>query len=452
MRILDNCGVVTNDSSRLIHNEGAAIAIDRDRIVAIGTAEEIRDQYPNAERIDMTGKIAFPGFVNSHTHTVLTVLRGLAEDQGPHSLYGQMYPMKTVIEDQHRHALGMLGSVDTLRSGTTTMVENYEGSTAVAPAAEKLGIRAVISEVANDAVMVNIRRGRYEFSEEQGQEQLDAVEAHIKNWHGAANGRITTQASAHAPDTCSRDLLRKVIDIAEKHDVGLHIHLAQTPREVQQVQQREGMGSVEFLHSVGFLGPQLIAAHCVYINPREIQLLGKSGTTVAHNALMNGRRGKVAPTMHLEAAGANIALGSDNMHEDMVAVARTALVVNRIREADGSIPSSHDVLDWLTMGGARSLGMEDDIGSLEVGKKADITLVDFRQPHLQPLIDPVVNFVHNANARDVHTVLVDGEVVVRDGKTVNVDEDEVIDNANEMARDFWRKFQAQYGGTVMPER
>jgi 5-methylthioadenosine/S-adenosylhomocysteine deaminase len=216
MRIIDNCGVVTGDAQRTIYNEGAAIAIDGDRIVAIGTSEEIRRQYPDAGVVDMRGKIAFPGFVNLHTHTVLTVLRGLAEDQGPHSLYGQMYPMKSVIQDEHRYALGMLGSLDTLRSGTTTMVENYEGSTSVAPAVQKLGIRAVISEVANDAVMVNIRRGRYEFSEEQGEQQLNAVADLVENWHGAEDGRITCQVSAHAPDTCSRDLLQKVIQLGGK--------------------------------------------------------------------------------------------------------------------------------------------------------------------------------------------------------------------------------------------
>jgi 5-methylthioadenosine/S-adenosylhomocysteine deaminase len=452
MKILNNIGVVVGDAERTVYNEGAAIAIDGDRIAAVGKSDDIAIQYPDAEVLDLRGKIAFPGFVNLHTHTVLTVLRGLAEDQGPHSLYGQMYPMKSVIQDEHRYALGMLGSVDTLRSGTTTMVENYQGSTAVAPAVQKLGIRGVISEVANDAVMVNIRRGRYEFSEEQGERQLQAVADLVETWHGADNGRITCQVSAHAPDTCSREMLQKVIALGEKYDVGLHIHLAQTQPEVAQVQAREGMRSVEFLDSVGFLGPRTVAAHCVFINANEIQLLGRSRTSIAHNSLMNARRGKAAPAMHLEAAGANIGLGSDNMHEDMVSVLRTALVMNRVREGDGSIPDSYHVLDWLTMGGARALGMEDQIGSLEPGKKADITLIDFRQPHLQPLIDPVVNFVHNGHARDVDMVLVDGEVVVRDGKTVNVDEQDVIDHANEMARDFWTKFQAEFGGTVMPER
>jgi 5-methylthioadenosine/S-adenosylhomocysteine deaminase len=451
MLILDRCGIVVGDRERTVHNDGIAIAVDGDRIAAIGTSDEIRARYSDAEVLDMWGKIAFPGFVNTHTHTVLTGLRGLAEDQGPHSLYGQMYPMKSIITDEHRYALGMLGAVDSLRSGTTTLVENYQGATAVAPAVQKLGIRAVLSDTANDAVMVAIRRGRYEFSAEQGEAQLQAGVSLVEKWHGAENGRITCQLSAHAPDTCSREFTERIVRLAEQYDVGLHVHCAQTPQEVEQVRARENQTPVEFLESTGYLGPRTIAAHCVHLTPTDLQTLGRTRTNIAHNSLINARRGKWAPAMHLEAAGANIGLGSDNMHEDMVAVVRSALVMNRVREGSGTTPDSYHVLDWLTMGGARALGMEREIGSLEVGKKADIVLVDFRQPHLQPLIDPVVNFVHNGMARDVDTVLVDGEIVVCDGHTVMVDEQEAIDHANEMATDFWRRFESEFGGTVMAQ-
>jgi len=448
--ILERCGVVTVDPERTVHKE-ASIAIDAGRIATIGAPDDIARQYPEAETIDMAGKIAFPGFINIHTHTVLTILRGLAEDQGGNSLYGQMYPMKSILTPEDRYTLGMLGCVEALRFGTTTITENYEGATDVAPAIQKLGMRGVLSENVNDAVMLEIRRGRYEFSEEQGERQLQTAVDLVERWHGAEDGRILCQMAAHAPDTCSRAILERIRDIAEQRNLGLHIHIAQTQREVDQVELREGMRSVEFLHSAGFLGPRTIGAHCVFIRPNEIQMLGQTGTTVAHNALINAKRGKVAPVMALEAAGANIALGSDNMSEDMSGVVRAATVVNRIREGHGSIPGSHDTLEWLTMGGARALGLDHEIGSLEVGKKADITLVDFRKPHLRPVFDPVANFVHNGLASDVDTVIVDGRILVRGGEVLTVNVDDVLDAGQQQAEAFWQRFESAFGGSVMPE-
>lgn len=449
MQIIDGGGVVTGDAQRTIHDQ-AAIAIDGDRIAAIGASDEIRRQYPDAEIIDARGKVAFPGFVNLHTHTILTILRGRSEDLGGASLYGQMYPMKKVLNSDHRYALGMLGSVEALRCGTTTLVENYEGATDVAPAVQQLGIRAVLSENANDASMLTIRQGRYEFSDEQGEQQLQAGIDLVEKWHGAENGRIMCQLAAHAPDTCSRGLLERIVQLAEERDLGLHIHLAQTAEEVAQVELREGMRSVEFLETTGFLGPRTVAAHCIHIQPNEVQLIGQSGTNVAHNAVINAKRGKIAPAMAMQAAGANIGLGSDNMWEDMVAVARTALMVNRIRESHGSKPTSHDVLEWLTMGGARAVGLADQIGSLEVGKKADIVLVDFHKPHLAPVFDPVANFIHAGQGSDVDTVFVDGQAVMQGGVVRTVDEGDVIRNAQEQAEDFWRRFEAEFQGRVMP--
>jgi 5-methylthioadenosine/S-adenosylhomocysteine deaminase len=449
--IIDGGGVVTVDSQRTVHRQ-AAIAIEGDRIAAIGPSDEVRRAYPDAEVIDARGKVAFPGFVNLHTHTILTILRGLAEDQGGHSLYGQMYPMKSILTRDDRYTLGLLGCVEALRSGTTCIVENYEGATDVAPAIQQLGVRGVLSENVNDAVMVEIRRGRYEFSEEQGQRQLQAGVDLVEQWHGAENGRITCQLAAHAPDTCSRGLLETIVRLSEELNVGRHVHLAQTPQEVAQVEAREGMRSVEYLASTGYLGPRTIAAHCHFIRPNEVELIGRSGTNVAHCAFISAKRGKIAPIMALQAAGANIGLGSDNMSEDMVEVVRLALIVNRVREAHGSLPSSHDVLEWLTIGGARAVGLDHEIGSLEVGKKADIVLVDYRKAHMAPVFDPVANFVHVGLSSDVDTVFVDGRLLLRDGVVLTADEQEVIEAGQRQAEGFWRRFSQQFGGTVMVGR
>lgn len=452
MKIIEGCGVVTVDAARTIHSE-ASIVIDSDRIAAIGSVDDMRQQYPQAQFIDARRKVAFPGFVNIHTHTVLTMLRGSTEDLGAgSSLYGQMYPMRRVSTAEDRYALGMLGCLEGLRFGTTTIVENYQGSTDVVPAIKQLRMRAVVSEMVNDAVMADIRKGRYEYSAEQADRQMQTAVDLIDRWHGAENGRITCQVSAHAPDTTTRPVLEMLRDFAEQRDLGLHIHLAQSPREVAQVEAREGMRPVEFLASTGYMTPRTVAAHCIYVRPEEIQLIGASGMTVAHCAVVFAKGGVVGPIMGMQAAGANIALGSDNMSEDMIEVARVAMIANRIREMHGSLPqrpNSEEVLEWMTINGAKALGLDHEIGSLEVGKKADIVLIDTRRPHLTPFYNPVTELIHYGLSSDVDTVYVDGEVLVEDGKVLVVDELEVIGAAQRQADDFWRRFEAMYGSRVM---
>ena len=432
---------------------GGAIAWDDGGVIRmVGATDDARQAFPSADIISAPGRVAFPGFVNAHTHTVLTMLRGLAEDLGPHSLYGQMYPMKSILSAEDRYAIGMLGCVEALRFGTTTITENYEGSIDVAPAIQELGMRGVISEIVNDAVMVDIRRGEYRFSEEQADRQLQRAVDQIEAWHGAASGRITCQVSAHAPDTCSRELLERLVAISDERGLGRHIHLAQTPKEVSQVELLHGMRSAELLADTGYLSDRTIVAHSIHVQPHEIELIGRSGASIAHCAVINGKRGKAAPIVALEAAGANIALGSDNMSEDMLDVTRHAMYANRVREDIGTIPSSHDVVEWLTMGGARAVGLADSIGSLEPGKQADVTVVDFRKPHLAPVFDPVANFAHNAIGADVEMVFVGGKRTVAGGRVQTVDSAEVVKAAQAQAEDFWTRFSDQFGGTVMSER
>ncbi len=175
VHILDQVTVVTVNPERTVHHDGAIAWDETGAILAVGPADDVHAAHPVATVISAPGRVAFPGFVNVHTHTVLTMLRGLAEDLGPHSLYGQMYPMKALLTPEDRYAMGLLGCVEALRFGTTTITENYEGSTDVAPAIEQLGMRGVISEIVNDADMTAIRRGEYRFSEEQAERQLTTL-------------------------------------------------------------------------------------------------------------------------------------------------------------------------------------------------------------------------------------------------------------------------------------
>jgi 5-methylthioadenosine/S-adenosylhomocysteine deaminase len=455
VRILDGCHVVTVDAERTEYSDGA-IAIDGARIAAVGDREDVKRQYPDAEIIDARGKVAFPGFVNIHTHTVLTMLRGSCEDLGGGgALYGQMYPMRRILNAEDRTTLGLLGCVEALRFGCTTIVENYQGARDVVPSLAKLKVRGVASEIVNDGIMHKIGAGQYEFSMEQAHQQMQTSIDMVEKWHNTENGRITCQLSAHAPDTCTREVLEMVRDEAEKRDLGLHIHLAQSPREVAQVEAREGMRPIEFLESTGFLGPRTIAAHCIQTMPHEVTILGRTRTNIAHCAFVFAKGGSVGPIMGLAGAGANIALGSDNMSEDMIQVMRSSMIGNRIRESGvrnavlPPRPSSYEILEWMTIGGAKALGMENEIGSLEQGKKADITMLDYRKLHLTPKYDPVGALSNYAISSDVDTVIVDGEVLVESGAVKIIDETEVIEAAQKQADDFWKRFEAEYGGRVL---
>lgn len=450
-RLIVGATVVTMDPERRVLPDGA-IAIEGDRIAAVGERGALEAAYPTAERLDATGMVAFPGFVNIHTHTMLTVLRGRAEDLGADSLYGQMYPLRSLLGPSERGALGLLGLVESVRFGSTTTLENFVGLADLAPAAERLGARVVLSETVNDAVLPRIRTGAYSFSAEQGERQLAAALALADRWHGRADGRIQVIMAAHAPDTCSPELLLRVKAEARRRGLPVTLHLAQTEQEVQQVERRHGCRSVELLDRIGFLGPDVIAAHCIQVTDAEIALLGRAGITVAHCAAIAAKRGRTARVWDMRDAGANVALGTDNMSEDIVEVLRHALVMGRIVRRSGTDPNPWAILEAATLGGARALGLEREIGSLEPGKQADIVLMDYRQPHLTPSYpDSVVPLlVHCALGSDVHTVLVAGRTIVEAGRVVTVDQAAVIREGQAAADLVWARFEAEHGARVMP--
>ena len=208
-----------------------------------------------------------------------------------------------------------------------------------------------------------------------------------------------------APPTCCA----AVEKWPEGYGVGYTIHLSQSRQEIEAVMRVRGVSPTHYLLANGFLGPDLLVAHCRYVNSGEIALLGQSGVKVANNAAIAARRGAAAPVRELLDAGCIIGMGSDNMAEDMVEVMRAALFLERVRRNDEVYPQPEDVLEWATTGGARALGMEDMTGSLEVGKKADLFMVDLLRPHLVPSLRVVSAFVHNGQPADITSVMVDGE-------------------------------------------
>jgi 5-methylthioadenosine/S-adenosylhomocysteine deaminase len=269
-----------------------------------------------------------------------------------------------------------------------------------------------------------------------------ALDLHAR-FHGTENGRLGVQIAAHAPDTCSRRLLEQIRGVRDRLGVRVQSHLSQSKIEVERVRERDGMSPPELYDDVGLLDDKLLAAHCIHLSRDDIDRIGKAGVHVAHIAKGNQTGGTMAPTSALRRGGAKFALGTDNMHGDMIEVMRWALGCGRLQEvhvSDFWQPST--VLEMATMGGARAMGLENEIGSLEVGKKADMVILDFRRPHLVPLIDPLANLVHTAQGRDVECVIVDGRVVVQNGRLLFVDQGEILRNAQSAAENLWRRAKA----------
>jgi cytosine/adenosine deaminase-related metal-dependent hydrolase len=338
-----------------------------------------------------------------------------------------------------------------MRSGTTSLLEIGYRVPDYAEAVAATGLRVVFGPSTSDLEPDGIPDGRFVFSPARGEKTLQSVADVISRWHGAHDGRIGCVVAAHAPEACSPDNLQQARALAEHHDIGTTIHLNQSRWEVESVVRVRGVRPTEYVFEHGFLGPRLVAAHCRFMAPSEVALLGRSGAAVSHNAAMAARRAAAPPIQELAAAGATIALGTDNMAEDMVEAARTALFMERVRLGDAMRPQPEDVLEWATRNGARALGLRD-VGSLEVGGKADLIIVDTRRPHLVPTLRIVSAFVHNGQAGDVESVMVDGRWLMRDGRVLTIDEADVLARAEQIGHRVWRDLVARYPNVPFPIR
>jgi len=227
--------------------------------------------------------------------------------------------------------------------------------------------------------------------------------------------------------------------MAERHAIGRTIHLDQSQWEVDSIQRIYGMRPAQYVEGQDFLGPDLVAAHCRFMDDAEIELFGRSGSVMAFNPVLAACRGVVPRSRAIAAAGGLVVTGSDNMAHDMVEVMRMALLLARVESHDDRHPQPEDVLEWTTRNGSRALRLGADVGSLEPGKKADLILIDARRPHLVPTVRLVSTFIHNGQAGDVESVMVDGRWLMRDGRVLVADEAEVVEQAEAIARQGWRR-------------
>jgi 5-methylthioadenosine/S-adenosylhomocysteine deaminase len=340
-------------------------------------------------------------------------------------------------------ALARLGALESLLFGATVMVDSYVHADLTLPAMAELGLRVFACGRIHDVDFSRVHEGDWRYDPAIGAATLAATRQLIRDQHGRFDGRANVILIPHAPDTCSDDLLRQVAALARETGLRVSTHLSQSKIENKVIAERSGATPTELLERVGLLNDRLIAAHCIYLSDSDISRLGASGMTVAHVPKGNATGGAMAPTPRLRAAGANIALGTDNLTQDMTEAMRWALAVARVQH--GAVHPDwqpKDALALATRNGAAALGLGDAIGRIAPGFQGDLVVLDFRRAHLTPCLDALGTLVHDAGGRDVEHVFVAGRHVVRGGRAVFADEERIRADAQRAAEALWARARA----------
>jgi 5-methylthioadenosine/S-adenosylhomocysteine deaminase len=456
--VFSHTTVVTVDAVQ----DDVALAVQGDKIAAIGATDAILANYRGAEVYDGRGKALVPGLINCHAHLAATLARGFNEDFGfPNSAKLSVQPT-SLVRGEEATLMVTVGALEAIRTGTTTIVENSGGIARHAKALADTGLRCVFAEsirdtdnVAGPMATENIAGSPApRFSPKLRDEGMQRISDLFAKWHGANDGRITVFPAAALAETSSPELLQAVRAFAEQHDLGYTIHLSQSRAEVDFMVRHHRLRPPAFLDRHGFLGPRLFAAHCRYVDDGDIALLGRSATIVSHQAAMAANRGVIPPIPALRAAGCPIANGTDNNTNDLFEVMRVALLTERIRRDDanpGLRPQPEDMLEDATLGGARAVGQPKRLGALEVGRKADVLVVDTLRAHLVPAGRFVSAWIHNGQPSDIESVMVDGRFVMRDRRILTADEPAIVAEADKVGRRIWNQVKAA-GAIEIPGR
>jgi len=423
--LLKNGIVITMDGARRIIQDGA-VAIEGQNIVAVGRTSEIEKEHQDAIVIDANHKAILPGIVNLHYHSHL-LTRGLFQSVTPtatldEQLIDFFYPLAKKMTPEDVYAEASLGYVEAIKTGTTCINDIYWRIEALADAAKDSGIRAAICSEALDLAV---------------SETIEDNEKGFLSKHNLADGRIKIWFGVEWIPVCSTEMLMKARELATKYKTGLHIHLNESMWEVEQVKKKYGKRPIEEAYDLGMLGEDCVAAHCVWVNDREMKILKETKTHVAHNPVSNMLLANgFARIPEMMDSGINVGLGTDapQNNADMFDAMKLASMMQKAVKLDITQMPFDKVLEMATINGAKALGLEKEIGSIEAGKKADIILINLRSTRFEPVVmgkysNLLPNLVYGAHGDNVDTTIIDGKIVMQDRKITTVDEERVMDES-----------------------
>jgi len=425
--LITNGTVVTMDKSDSIVR--GDLLIRDGRIAGLG-----EDDSTNVDEvIDANGCAVLPGFVQTHLHLCQTLFRGAADDLSLIDwLKKRVWPMEAAHSAESVRASAQLSIVELIKSGTTCALtmETVRHTEEVLRVVEESGFRATVGKCMMDRGD-DVPRELYEETHESVQESLRVID----EWHGRGDGRIRCCFAPRFAISCTRELLREVAQLARKRGVMIHTHAAENQKECEMVEHETGMRNVAYLDALGVSGSHVMLAHCIHLDDAEMAMLARTKTNVAHCPSSNLKLGSgVARVAEMLERGISVSLGADgaacNNRLDMFTEMRTAALLQKALHGPEVLPAAR-ALRMATLEGARALGLEREIGSLEIGKRADVIVVDLAQSHSSPQRDDVVSaLVYSAGSSDVRTTIIDGRVVMRAGQLLTLNEADVIAEAN----------------------
>ncbi|KZE63850.1 N-ethylammeline chlorohydrolase [Fictibacillus phosphorivorans] len=417
---------VTDDGKWMV--EEGDILIKDNKIDSIGNVE--CDE--KVEKLDGKGMLALPGLVNGHQHTPMSLLRCYSDDVTLMTwLNKKMLPLEMKMNDEDRYYGALLSMAEMIKSGTTSYADMYIGIDTIGEAAVESGIRAVIAR--GLIAMDSDYEGRLK-------EAGDVVD----RWHGKGNGRITTMIAPHSPYMCPPDFLKAAVRLSTEKNVPLHIHLAETKDEEKMIQERYGLRPVEYLRQAGVFDRHVLLAHGVHFSDEDYETLKNVQGGIIHNPVSNAKLGcGISDVKRLMETGVKVGLGTDGPASasslDLFLEMKAASWFQKLKYEEAAVLSAHDVLTMATQNGADILGIGSEVGSLTVGKKADILLMDMNKLHLTPSHEPANLLVYSATGQDVDTVIIDGKIVMRGRELKTIDEEKVMANAKERTKELLQR-------------
>jgi len=425
------------DSARTIYDDGA-VAVAGDQIVAVGPRVEIEGHYQASQTIDARGNLVLPGFINGHTHVPMTLFRGLHDDVTLNDwLYKYIFPAeaRNVTEEFVRWGT-RLAAAEQIRSGVTTFADMYYFEDAVAEETKKAGMRGLLGETLIDFPAPDNK---------DHAAMLAYTEKYLQKWRG--DPLIHASVAPHSIYTCSQKTLQDSAALARKYSAPILIHLSEMKKENDDSLKNNGMSPTQYLNKIGLLGPDVVGAHCIFVDEADRKTLAEKQVGCVHNPSSNMMIASgVAPVPEERAAGIAVGLGTDgpagsNNDLDLMEEMDLAAKLAKITKMSPLALNAKAVVEMATIDGARALHMENEIGSLEKGKKADLIVISLDEPNGVPVYDIYAQLAYALKASDVETVMIGGRLVMSDHKLLTVDEEAAIAKAKE----YGEKVKASLG-------